>query len=684
MRAAHKVAHSKRGHVEAASSKQLPPSRALHRPVTLKSWDEQSMQRAVEAVTERRCSIREAALTFQVPKSTLGDRLSGRVQMGAKMGPPTYLTPHEEKELVEFLIGCSRIGFARTRRQVMALVRAAMAKKGREDIPITSGWWDSFMRRHPQVTLRAPEKLVYVRAIMGNKEVIEAYFDLLEETLTKNGLLDKPGAIFNVDETGMPLEHKPEKAVAQKGARNVTAHTSGNKTNITVIACGSAAGQVLPPMVLLQGKKLNHAFTIGEVPGTMYGMGSGWVDTELFEAWFANHFVVYAPKVRPLLLMLDGHASHYQPELVRLAAKESIILFCLPPHCTHLAQPLDKGAFSPLKKYWHQECAKFMENNPGQIVTKMNFSVIFSQAWYRAMTAKTMSASFRATGVYPFNREAIQVAEMAKVCKDIDKGVISYLPLYSPAPKRQRSVPVPRLSFHEEVEKLCNQSLTSPPASPLPAGSEPEFSPEEERLFQTRWENGYDIATDSRYNQWVMTKKESDTEVEKRTESTRATSTTSDHQSALQELLLIPELPSALKKNSEKKFRSARVLTSEAALEQMEERERKKREEEERKVRRREEREKRARQKAEERLSAKKTLEEKQKKERARKGKKAQVPASKGDDTECTLDNCGHPRATKWVCCEDFEGWWHCVCANVSHKCAGRDDFIFHCSNCIK
>ena len=160
----------------------------------------------------------------------------------------------------------------------------------------------------------------------------------------------------------------------------------------------------------------------------MYGMGSGWVDTELFEAWFYDLFLAYAPKARPLLLMLDGHVSHYQPELVRLAAKESIILFCLPPHCTHLAQPLDKGVFSPLKMYWHQECARFMENNPGELVTKRNYSVIFSQAWYRAMTLKNIVASFRATGVYPFNREAIHVPEVYKpTCDRLDTGVISYL-----------------------------------------------------------------------------------------------------------------------------------------------------------------------------------------------------------------------------------------------------------------
>ena len=145
MRAAPKVAHSKTRSPAAAPIKVLRHPTVSARPKTLKSWDEGSMQQAMDAVRDRRCTIREAAVTYEVPKSTLGDRISGRVQMGAKSGPPTYLTPHEERELVDFLIGCAQIGFARTRRQVMSLVRAAMVKKGREDAPITSGWWDSFM-----------------------------------------------------------------------------------------------------------------------------------------------------------------------------------------------------------------------------------------------------------------------------------------------------------------------------------------------------------------------------------------------------------------------------------------------------------------------------------------------------------------------------------------------------------
>ena len=177
MRATTKVAHSKS--VSAALPSQgCERHQVPQRPQHLKSWSEDAMSLAVEAVKEKKYTIREAAVAYNIPRSTIGDRVSGRIQMGSKCGPTTYLTPYEEKELVDFLIGCGRIGFARTRKQVMTLVRAAMVKKGKENAPVTNGWWDSFMKRHPELTLRTPEKLAYVRAIMGNKEVISAYFNL--------------------------------------------------------------------------------------------------------------------------------------------------------------------------------------------------------------------------------------------------------------------------------------------------------------------------------------------------------------------------------------------------------------------------------------------------------------------------------------------------------------------------
>ena len=42
-------------------------------------------------------------------------------------------------------------------------------------------------------------------------------------------------------------------------------------------------------------KKLNHAWTANEVPGTKYGLSDkGWINTDLFEGWLVEHFLEYA------------------------------------------------------------------------------------------------------------------------------------------------------------------------------------------------------------------------------------------------------------------------------------------------------------------------------------------------------------------------------------------------------
>ena len=104
-------------------------------------------------------------------------------------------------------------------------------------------------------------------------------------------------------------------------------------------------------MLIFEGKYLNHQWTLGEVPGTYYGMSDkGWTDQELFRHWLKNHFVRYAVPGRPILLLVDGHSSHYEPASVEFANEENIILFCLPPHTTQDTQPLDCTVFGPCTK----------------------------------------------------------------------------------------------------------------------------------------------------------------------------------------------------------------------------------------------------------------------------------------------------------------------------------------------
>ena len=94
--------------------------------------------------------------------------------------------------------------------------------------------------------------------------------------------------------------------------RHVQCTSKGEKSQVTVLACANAAGNILPPMIVYKRKNLTPQLMADEVDGTIYGLSpSGWMDGELFQEWFHYHFLRHAPAARPLLLLLDGHLSHY-------------------------------------------------------------------------------------------------------------------------------------------------------------------------------------------------------------------------------------------------------------------------------------------------------------------------------------------------------------------------------------
>ena len=142
-----------------------------------------------------------------------------------------------------------------------------------------------------------------------------------------------------------------------------------------------------------------------------YGLNNnGWVNSELFEAWLLEHFLQHAVSACPLLLLLDGHSMHYQPQLLCVAKENDVIMLCLPPHTTYEGQPLDCGVFGPLKTHWLHVCHTYLQQNPGQVITRFQFSTLFLQAWSAAVSPANIIAGFHTCGVYPFNPSAICVS----------------------------------------------------------------------------------------------------------------------------------------------------------------------------------------------------------------------------------------------------------------------------------
>ena len=93
----------------------------------------------------------------------------------------------------------------------MGIVENVAKEKGllKVDEKVTDGWWRRFMERQPQLSLRRGDATAHVRMNAVNKETIDGYFDLLEETLNVHGLMNSPGQLYNMDKSGIPFDFRP-------------------------------------------------------------------------------------------------------------------------------------------------------------------------------------------------------------------------------------------------------------------------------------------------------------------------------------------------------------------------------------------------------------------------------------------------------------------------------------------
>jgi hypothetical protein len=76
------------------------------------------------------------------------------------------------------------------------------------------------------------------------------------------------------------------------------------------------------------------------------------------------------------------------------------------PYSSHKLQLLNVSCFSPLKVAYASEIKGLMRCHINHI-TKLEFLLAFKAAFYKAFTASNICSGFRATGLVPFNPDAV-------------------------------------------------------------------------------------------------------------------------------------------------------------------------------------------------------------------------------------------------------------------------------------
>ncbi|KAK8405421.1 hypothetical protein O3P69_001757 [Scylla paramamosain] len=118
---------------------------------------------------------------------------------------------------------------------------------------------------------------------------------------------------------------------------------------------------------------------------------------------------IFIPKLgekQPVVLFVDCHSSHHSLTISTLCNENSIILYCLKVHASHLIQPLDLAFFGAIKLAWSEAARKF-QYQTGESVTMRTFARTVKKAWDTTARPELTFKGFVKSGIYPFNPEVV-------------------------------------------------------------------------------------------------------------------------------------------------------------------------------------------------------------------------------------------------------------------------------------
>jgi hypothetical protein len=281
----------------------------------------------------------------------------------------------------------------------------------RGESPVGINWATSFIKRRTEIKSKFSRRYDYKRAKCEDPKIIQEWFSLVRNTIAKYGILDED--IYNFDEAGFAMGVIATAKVVTSSEAKSRPKTiqPGNREWVSIIQGVNSYGWALPPFIIFKAQ--NHLSAWYEDSG----LPDDWVITLSENGWTSNsigyewiqHFDRHT-STRTIgtyrLLILDGHESHVSAQFQQYCIERKIITLCMPPHSSHILQPLDVSCFAPLKLSYGKQIETFVRNRLNHI-TKLEFLSAFKEAFKAAFTEQNIKSGFRATGLVPYDPQNV-------------------------------------------------------------------------------------------------------------------------------------------------------------------------------------------------------------------------------------------------------------------------------------
>lgn len=365
------------------------------------------IRHAANALEQGKClSIRAAARQFQVPRSTLSDYLNRDDMITPAHESQMRLTMIQEDWLCDWIIEEDTRGWPPSIQRVRDMATAILRAQG-DETPLGKNWQDGFKKRNQRVKTMIGRRIEANRFNCATPEALNKFYDELEAVKSEFRVTDEN--TWNFDETGTGLGACTNgRVMASSSKKRTRCKKSIEREWVTSIECASATGTIILPLIIFKGASVQAQwFPHDHLPEWFYTHSqNGWTSNSHGLNWLKRIFIPQTTPSDPdahRILICDGHGSHAQVDFMYEAYLHKIHLIFLPPHTSHILQPLDLTVFSILKQHYKKEVEALAILDDEIPVKKYNFIAAYAMARDR-LSKQAIINGFRSSGIAPINR----------------------------------------------------------------------------------------------------------------------------------------------------------------------------------------------------------------------------------------------------------------------------------------
>lgn len=352
-------------------------------------------------VLDRHISITNLSFIFDMNERTVRKNIKRGPLEPKPLGRHKALSEDVENIIIDHLIERYFSGNSMTQTELLEYVRQNY------DMHLTRGWVHAFIGRHldklhlcrslPQEDSRLLVPRAYLEQHIDNmKMIVQGKFSEL---------------VFNLDEVGSSdwEDQKPKKVIVPYSVKDEDVYHSVTRRykHLTLLACVSAAGDALTPMVITSNAIKNSIWSKGLRPDHdvfLRRREPPYINEELFYEYITQVLLPFVSYKRrnthydhqKAVLMMDSCSSHISERILKIMGENNIIVLTFPSHTTNLFQALDLSFFGALKTNKQSSLGDFGEDSINEQITKLIHS------YQKTATCFTIRGTFRRVGLEPY------------------------------------------------------------------------------------------------------------------------------------------------------------------------------------------------------------------------------------------------------------------------------------------